>query len=123
MMIAQIVQVDWSSSAALLLALGGVGFLAKWVMSAPMPDPTGKLILTELKPSPAPKGRTTYEPAPEGFAQHAEEHCAAAPGASAEIRLNYILEGYTEAQTLRAEVERLSVTKTEPIPVDVKESL
>lgn len=121
MMLAQVVQVDWSSSAALLLALGGAGFLAKWIMSAPIPDPTGNIILTELNPSPAPKGRTTDETAPVGFAEHAKILCAAAPGASAEIRLSYILEGYTEAQVLRAEVERYSKPVLQAPVENVKE--
>ncbi len=55
--------------------------------------------------------RSADAAAPGGFSDHVATVLSACPNAPYEIRLAYLIDGLTEAETLRREIKRLNGTK------------
>jgi len=91
----------------LAMALGGGGL--KQVASA---------VVSKAKTAKRPQQASSDAEAPDGFKEHVAVVLDACPNAPYETRLVYLIDGLTEAQTLRREVERLNANTTlnEPEP-------
>jgi hypothetical protein len=99
--------IDWNWSRIIPLTLIGVGVLVAFV--GPTLLTIAGLIVSQIRgrlPS-REKTRSTDQQPPEGFIDHVNTLLDASALAPADVRLEYLAEGYTEAQTLRAEVERM----------------
>ena len=100
--------IDWQQLAGYsLLGLGGViaavqygwPMLNRWRTSAASDGPDSEPV------------RSTDQPCPDGYIEHAETILKAARKAPADVQVEYLKKGLTQAQVLEAEVERLGATK------------
>ena len=62
------------------------------------------------------KGHDSDKKPPEGFAAHAQLILDASSTAPADVQIEYLTQGFSEAETLQQEVERLSNEDDKPKP-------
>lgn len=89
--------IDLSNSQ--LLAGAGVA-VGSWLM-------VGRQLIEKLQSVFSQGEPTSDSPAPAGFSDHVAAILAACPSAPAEVRLEYLSQGLSEVETLRAEIGRL----------------
>lgn len=102
------IDINWRPIIGVVLILGAVVAFAgpivwRWVLEFFEPEPPG-IESHSVEP------HSSDSPAPCGFTDHVSVILDASQGCPAEIRIGYLIDGLTEAQTLRHEVKRLSPT-------------
>jgi len=102
------IAIDWSQVAGYGLLIAGAAAAAWqwWRSRASMPPEVA---------GPAPARSTDQRP-PRGFSEHVACVVAAAPAAEPAVVLGYLQAGLTEAETLRAEVSRMSGKPSAEVP-------